>query len=390
MVPLQYTWVGGEAMKKSAYWMLILAVIAIGMLHLFTPGRYIFLHDTYRRLSYLPIAMGGIWYGVRGGLFLAAMTSVAFVPHILLFLGRGHQAYLSELTEIVLYLMAGGLIGLIAAKEAKLREGYRALSERLQKSYARLQGQARLLIQTEEQLLASQRLSALGELSASLAHEIKNPLGSIKGSGEILLDEFEEGHPKREFAEILVAEADRLEAAVNKVLKFSPVRRDDGGPETRMTMATVIARTRTLLENHLKKKRIQFRVSLPQGAGTCEVHGEKLIQVLVNILLNAVEAVSTGGKIWMDVADQSAWLIIDISDDGPGIPTQSREQVFIPFYTSKREGTGLGLPISKRIVEGLGGQISVVERDAGGARFTLRIPIQTGVGVDPQAVEGIL
>jgi signal transduction histidine kinase len=361
-------------MRKKTYWILILAVIAIGLLHLFTPGRFIFLHDTYRRLSYLPIALGGIWYGVWGGLSLAAMTSIAFIPHILMFMGHGPQAYLSELTEVLLYLLAGGLVGLIAGKEANLRESYRSLSERLQESYKRLQSQTRLLIQTEEQLLASQRLSALGELSASIAHEIKNPLSCIKGSGEILLDEFPPGHPKREFAEIVLAEVDRLATAVDKILKFTPVKREEGDPKFMMPVDAVTKRIQILMQNHLEKKGIDFTITGSKEIGNQMVHGEKLAQVLLNLLLNAVDAVQSGGKIWMTMIKDSQWISIEIHDNGPGLPAVNRDQIFAPFYSSKPDGTGLGLPISRRIMEGLGGEIHTCDHADGGACFTLRIP----------------
>ncbi len=108
--------------KKLLFLFLVLIVIGIGLLHFFTPGNDIFFHDTYRRLSYFPIVMGAIWFGVWGGLSLAILSSIAFIPHLLLYFGHAPQTYLSELTEIILYLAAGVVTGVIAGREAKTPE----------------------------------------------------------------------------------------------------------------------------------------------------------------------------------------------------------------------------------------------------------------------------
>ncbi|MBW2470567.1 MAG: sensor histidine kinase, partial [Deltaproteobacteria bacterium] len=186
-------------MRKILFAILVLLVIAICLLHFLTPGYLIFYHDMYRRLSYFPIVLGAIWFGVWGGLALAVMSSIAFIPHVLLYIGQETGAYVSELTEIVLYLAAGTVTGFIAGRESLLRRRYKELSENLEKSYDKLHRETQLLLEAEEQLSAAQKLSALGQLSASLAHELKNQLSSIKGTAEILLDEFPVGHPKREF-----------------------------------------------------------------------------------------------------------------------------------------------------------------------------------------------
>ena len=105
-----------SGVRKIIFTVLVLTVIGIGLLHFFTPGHLGFYHDTYRRLSYLPIAVGSIMFGIRGGLILAFLTSLAFIPHILLYIGFGKDAYLSELTEILLYFTAAIVIGAIISK----------------------------------------------------------------------------------------------------------------------------------------------------------------------------------------------------------------------------------------------------------------------------------
>jgi signal transduction histidine kinase len=359
-------------MRKITFTLLVLAVIAVGLLHFFTPGHLIFYHDTYRRLSYFPIVLGAIWFGLKGGLLMASLSSLAFIPHLLLYLNREAEYYLSELTEVVLYMAAGIVIGIIADKQAKLRDQYRRLSEKLEKSYSRLHEETALLIEVEEQLAASQKLSALGQLSASLAHEIKNPLSSIKGTAEILLDEFPEGHQKREFTEILLKEVNRLDSTVEEVLRYSGRRQSV--KEASEPLSQVMNRVLKLLDNNLKKKSINLTRMGDAFPEDFYVDGGKMTQVFLNIILNAIDAATTRGKIAMEVKNASGGVSIAISDDGPGIKYEDREKVFEPFFSSKEGGTGLGLPISRKIVTSYGGRIDISEASGGGACFTVFLP----------------
>lgn len=360
-------------MKRIRLAVLLLMVLIIGILHFATPGDLLFYHDIYRRLAYFPIALGGLWFGVPGGLGIAVASSIAYIPHLVLYAGEHPAMYLGELTEVVLYLAAGTVIGAIASKEARLREQYRLLSEKLEKSYDRLHQQTQLLIEVEEQLGASQRFSALGQLSASLAHEIKNPLSSIQGTAEILLDEFPEGHPKREFAEILLKETARLNATVENVLRYTR-----GQQQTEQTepLSEVLARVAKLLSGQLRKKAIAFQLLEDRETASVLVEGARLSQVFLNLILNAIDAVpAKGGRIVVEIRHQDGGINVAVSDNGPGVPAPERERIFEPFVSSKEEGTGLGLSISRKIVESYGGRITVAVAPEGGAKFNVFLPM---------------
>lgn len=355
--------------------LLIIAIIAIGMLHWITPGDKFLLHELYRRLNYFPIVIGALLYGMRTGLTLALCTVVAFIPHLHHFHQMGRDFYLSELTEIILYLAAGIVTGTIATREKKLREKYQDISQKLQRSYKRLHNETELLIEVEEQLRASQKLSALGQMSASLAHEIKNPLASIRGTAEIFLDEFSPDHPKREFVEILLKETDRLNKTVDEVLHFSRRQQAPAGKKPELeSLLDTITRVATLLENKLFRKGIRLVTDINDAADFL-VDGDKISQVLINLLLNSFQAVAEQGRIWLTVERREKNMAIIVADDGPGIPESERDKVFTPFYSKKEEGTGLGLAISSRIVESYGGRIQLDSSPEGGAQFTVLLPM---------------
>jgi len=355
--------------------LLILAVVVIGLLHYFTPGQWHFYHDTLRRLTYFPIVLGALWFGLRGGLILAGLSSLAFIPHLWHFFGQGLETYLSELTEIGLYLATGLVVGVIADRERRLRDQYRRLSEKLKRSYQRLHRETAQLLAAETQLAAAQRLSALGQLSASLAHEIKNPLSSIRGTAEIFLDEFPPGHPRREFVEILLKETARLNSTVDKVLGYSRGR-PAAIEEPLEPLDRLLARLAALVANPLSKKKVNYRTHGLEQAAELAVPANLLAQVLLNLLLNAIDAVPEGGEISLSVERQGqGWLVL-VADNGPGVAEADREKIFTAFYTAKAEGTGLGLLISRKIVESLGGTLSVGDRPGGGAVFTVSLPDQ--------------
>jgi len=363
-------------MRKLIFAILVLVVIVIGLLHFLTPAELFFYHDTYRRLSYFPIVLGALWFGIWGGLVLAVMSSIAFIPHVILYIGQGTGSYLSELTEIILYLAAGTVTGIIAGRESRLREKYRLLSEKLEKSYAKLHRETQLLLEAEEQLSATQKLSALGQLSASLAHEIKNPLSSIKGTADILLDEFPDGHPKREFVEILRKETSRLNNTVEEVLQFS--RRGAHGKkqtdEETEPLSQVIDRVTSLLASHLQKKNISLTVAGWEEGKSYYVAGDKLSQVFLNIILNAIDAAPPKGELTIKTQKDVSGCTVSVSDNGTGIPPQLKEKIFTPFYSTKEGGTGLGLSISKTIVESYGGTLILSEAEGDGACFTVFLP----------------
>lgn len=360
-------------MKMGLFILLVISVAIIGILHTLTPGHMIFYHDTYRRLSYFPITIGAIFYGIWGGVSLAVLSCLAFVPHLFMFWASGPEAYYSELSEILFYLAAGVVIGLISSRENKLREKYKTLSEKLAGSYKRLHEQATQIVEAEKQLGQSQKLSLLGHVSASLAHEIKNPLASIKGAAEILADEVPKGHPKYEFIEIMRSEISRLNHSVEDVLNYcrGQQHQDKGRQEP---IDKIINRVVLLLESGLKEKSIQVSVMSTADKDLFMAQDASMTQVLMNIILNAIDAVDKNGRIIIEFGRNDEMCFIRISDDGPGIDQEMANVVFDSFVTLKEDGTGLGLSISKKIVESLGGKIVIGDSSLGGAAFMINLP----------------
>ncbi len=365
----------GKTTNTGRFAFLLISVITISLSHYFTPLSLPMLHDIFQRLYYLPIILAAFWFGLRGGLACAVLVSLAYAPHILFQWGGHLTIELEKYLELLLYNVVGGITGFLSEKEGTRRKQLEKTALGLEKSLLQQHRQAELIIKIEEQLRRAERLSTIGELAAVLAHEIRNPLGSIKGTAEILKDDFSPGDKKYEFLEILVKESNRLNHVVEDFLRLAkPQPLTTGNCDVLEELHNIM----TLVTAEAKRRHIQLELKsapLPQIQGD----HEKLRQAFLNIVLNALQATPDHGTVTITAApeqgdkDQQV-ITICVTDTGPGLPTGAREQIFAPFYTTKEEGIGLGLAIAKKIIASHGGHIEVENAPGGGATFCIRLP----------------
>lgn len=353
------------------------AIVGISLFHYLTPLHLPMLHDIFQRLYYIPIILAAYWFGVRGGLGASIVISIMYAPHILFQWGIRPSLELEKFLEIVLYNVVGGITGFLAQKEAHRREELQETARGLEESYRKLQHQADMIIQIEEQLRRAERFSTLGELSAVLAHEIRNPLGAIRGTAEILRDDFAPGDKKYEFLEILLKETDRLNRVVEEFLGLG--RSHQVARESFDLMAElreVVAMTTTEAADRGVRLRLE-------GVGLPAVQGdrEKLRQVFLNIILNGIQATHGEGCVTVRATcqpaegDSSGAIVLQFVDNGEGMDAERLGRIFQPFYTTKQGGTGLGLAIAQKIVESHGGNIEVTSMTGQGTTFTVRLPL---------------
>jgi signal transduction histidine kinase len=349
---------------------LVVLVAAITAMHYLTTIQKAQFHDIYRRLYYLPVVLGGLWYGLRGGLGVALTVSILFVPHVAFQWGHHPLTQSEQYLEILLYNVIGGLTGFLAQRERQQKDRYQQAAQHLEESYAKLRDQADQILEIEEQLRRADRLSALGELSAGLAHEIRNPLGSIRGTAEILQDGIPPGDPRAEFAQILVREVDRLNRVVRDFLDFARPAEPDRGPlDLNDLLRDVLALTR--------QQAVKQGIELKLTAGAIPpvaARGEQLRQAFLNLVLNAMQAMPHGGTLQVATEPRDDLVLVRFQDTGVGIPAEHLARIFNPFFTTRQEGTGLGLAITHRIVQGHSGRIDVTSRPGAGTTFTLTFP----------------
>ncbi len=357
---------------------LLFFVIGISLLHYLTPLHLPYLHAIFQRLYYLPIILAALWYGFRGGMLCAIIVSVAYAPH-LLFQWGGHMTMeMEKYLEILLYNIVGGMTGLLSQRERERTVELQKTARGLEDSYQKLQHQSERIITIEEQLRRAEKLSTLGEMAAVLAHEIRNPLGSIRGTAEILKDDYPPGTPKHEFIEIQIKETERLNRVVEDFLHMARPQPTDLQPcPVQEELETIV----TLLTNDARQRKIKLIVQPPAAPVIVRADGEKLRQAFLNIILNALQATAPGGSVIIATKTYSATLCeIQFRDTGSGIAPEAMEKIFEPFFTTKTDGTGLGLAISRKIIESHGGKLLVESGIGHGTTISVRLPMQDLVG----------
>lgn len=233
-------------------------------------------------------------------------------------------------------------------------------------------------LRLEEQLNEAQRLASLGKMVAAVSHEIKNPLGIVRTTAEILGNRISKVAPGNErLAHIIVEETSRLDGIVREFLDFARPREIKKMPGS---LNAVIERLLRFMEPELQQKAVQVEMLLDQDLPEIVFDSEQMYQVLFNIVFNAIQAMPEGGNLILTTAlgMEKGTVVAEIADSGVGIPPEKLEQIFTPFYTDKNRGTGLGLTIAKSIVDKHQGSIAVVSTPGEGSVFRIVLPVTAG------------
>jgi signal transduction histidine kinase len=318
---------------------------------LMPPGMHV-LHAIHGRLCYIPIILGAIWFGVGGGLATAIAISVLTIPYTLRI--HDHHTLIGEYTEMVFYLAIGLMTGVLIEREWRERERRVAL---------------------ERELARSERLSSLGQMAAGLAHEIRNPLGSIQGVAELLGDDAPAGSKKRELFDVLRKESKRLGSVVDDFLNFARPRPLTLAP---VDVAAVVQRSVAQMKLDANAHSISIATRVDGDLPRIKGDAEQLHQVFLNLLLNAIAASPDNGRIEISSSRVPHGVAITVQDWGHGISKDALSRVYDPFFTTRETGTGLGLSISHTIVSDHGGSIDIESEPGKGCAVTVTLPVAGG------------
>ncbi|RKZ08141.1 hypothetical protein DRQ32_09405, partial [bacterium] len=221
-----------------------------------------------------------------------------------------------------------------------------------------------------EKMAFTERMSAVGNMAAALAHEIGTPLGVISSSTEYLMLDLEKGDERREDLATILSETERIGGLVRNLLEFA---RPEAPVFELLQLGSVVERVERLVRHSASKQSTKLVI---KSSGSDLVYGDanQLEQVLLNLTINALQAIGSGGMITIVLGGDDDAVTLSVEDDGPGFTPEAKESLFHPFFTTKANGTGLGLAVAKRIVEEHGGSLSTVERETG-ATFQVRLPV---------------
>lgn len=226
-------------------------------------------------------------------------------------------------------------------------------------------------LRLQEQLSRAQHLSSLGELVAGISHEIRNPLGIIKNSSELLEKKMAGFDPSNGIPSIITEEADRLNNIITDFLNFAKPR----SPNLVVcNIVNVLEKNIAFLSSQIKEEGYIIKKHFSNDIPEIAADSDMLYQAFLNIILNAMQAMPDGGNIFVEISSGADTVTINFEDEGQGIPEDLLDKIWDPFFTTKDKGTGLGLGIVKNIIESHGGKVQLVNRTDHGARVTVEIP----------------
>jgi signal transduction histidine kinase len=350
--------------RKGRIIALAAAVGLITTAHFVTPLHAGFLHNVYQRLYYLPILAGAYWFGIPGAILVSLGCTAGYLPHIIIDWADHPEYRQAQYAELIMFQVVGLVVATLAQSGKRHRERLERTSKELAQAYQQLQ-------ESLEQVRRADRLSALGQLSAGLAHEIKNPLASMKGSLEILASDFPYGDEKREFLEILEKELGRLNSVLSEFLQYARAPRPHRRP---CNLREVVDSIRVLCSKEAARHGVGIEVSYQDNLPELELDATQIQQALLNIVLNGIQAMPSGGELSICLEESSGAIHIWIRDQGAGISPENRSRIFDPFFTTKERGTGLGMAIAHRLIQGHGGDIQLAEEEGTGSTFLVVLP----------------
>ncbi|HPP05951.1 MAG TPA: ATP-binding protein [Syntrophorhabdaceae bacterium] len=261
---------------------------------------------------------------------------------------------------------------LISAHIEELNHVYNALNEK----FTELKERNEKIKRIEDELVRANKLSTIGELAGSIAHEIKNPLITIEGFAKRIQNTKDLEAVER-YSKIIEKEAGRLSNVLSKLLTFS--RMDEPKSES-VDVNDIVNDTVLFMEHHLTRfKNIALNISKTEVLPHVKVDKIHIQQILVNLIMNAAQAMPQGGLIKIATGKEHDYVFISITDNGMGIKKEIMDKIFEPFFTTKQkgEGTGLGLSLCKRLIEANNGKIEVESEEGKGSTFKVLIPVDS-------------
>lgn len=329
---------------KKKVRLIVVLVIAITLLHYITSYNDLFYHAVYRELYFVPIMLAGFWFGMRGGLITALAITALYGPLALWPKGGAFTIEnFGNLLELLLFNAAGIVLGKMHDDELRHRE----------------------------ELRQAENLAAMGKAVSFLAHDMKAPLAAIGGFASQLRRKTRAEDMAGRKLDIIISQTGRLETMIKDMLYFArPLELQKVPTELNKLAGEILEVAADAAAVHGVVLRMDADLRLPW----VQVDRNRFQQVLLNLVTNAIEASPPDEEVRVRTAQHDSEVVIEIADHGPGLPAEKRQLAFAPFFTTKKEGTGLGLPIVQKIVAAHGGRLELAENNPTGLSCRIFLP----------------
>lgn len=331
----------------KSYWLIVFSLVAVlTLFHYLSPliagGKY-HLELVVQRLFLLPIVLGCLWFGTVGGL-VSCTAVIAAVGPVLVSNWAGLSSTDINITmQVVVYFVIAVVLGKVV--DMQKREAARAKQ--------------------------AENLATIGKSLSAVAHEMKTPLTAIGGFANLVRGHLDDSNPDRAKLDIVISETARLERLVKDMLDFSrplEIKRAE------VDIGQLVDECIAIVEESAGKSNVRLHKIPNEPPLRVFIDPMRIRQVLINLLINAAQASPAGETVTVRYYLKGKNLLLDVADCGCGIPLEDRREIFLPFFTTKKEGTGLGLAIVKKIVDAHGGHIRIISTPGAGITFRVVLP----------------
>jgi signal transduction histidine kinase len=347
----------------------VIGTLLISLAHHTIPSSDEHWHNVLQHLYYVPTVLAALLFGWRGGLAAGLLASISHLPDIFQTLRVSPDYALEQTVEIPVLWAVGILTGIFSDRDRKQRKEIENTTRRLTEVYQELQ-------RNFEQMKRAERLFAVGQLAAGLAHELRNPLGSVAGAAGILQRNANLEPKYQECLEIINKESQRLNRLLTEFLDFARPR----PPKFQAVDVDELLDSVIQLASHgIARSTVELRKVVTQPLPRIDGDPEMLKQLLLNLVINAIQAMPDGGDVAVSAALRDGKMLISVQDQGHGIDPDARDRIFDPFFTTKNGGTGLGLPVAHQIVDQHGGILRAEPNAVRGMTFSVLLPVRQEV-----------
>jgi signal transduction histidine kinase len=305
---------------------------------------YVYYHTLFRDLYFLPLILGGLWFGLKGSLATSLGITILSLPFMALNWGRMSPDDFNRVLELIVFNTVGVVFGYVSDRETA----------------------------REKALHEAESLASMGRALSVIAHDMANPLTAMGGFARLLEEKPWTDEDSRRKLAFIIKGAERLEDMIRDMLDFS--RPLELRP-TKEDMNRVVRETAAVLDYKAQAKRVPVRLELSPDLPPFDFDCPLMERVFLNLVSNAIDASPEGDSVMVRTAVKGGRALFEVADRGPGIPQEQRKKIFVPFFTTKRHGTGLGLAIVLKIVEAHGGEVKVLKSPERGATFRVSLPL---------------
>lgn len=331
--------------KKVGILVLSLSVAAITAANYLAYPKYGFTHFFLQRLFFIPLILSGFWFGLLGAIIASVTITLLNFPYVLGQLRSFTPNEFNHIMQMIVFNVVAACLGLLRDRERREQERAREV----------------------------ERLAAMGGAMSSVAHDMKTPLIAIGGFACAVQKTIPAEDARHQKLGIVITETRRLEKLVEDMLDFSkPMELHRAEHD----FSEIVKESFSLVEAAAEAKKVRLEAPLTPDSAKAYVDPLRMKQALINLVMNGIQASPEGATVEVRSYRKDSKFIIEVTDRGYGIPPERKDEVFMPFVTTKKEGTGLGLPIVKRIVEAHQGRISILDGAQGGVTIRMALPLK--------------